>query len=94
VHRARVDVPHAQVHDVMGLSLKDQPSVFQLESHDRSRHRYGVILLAFRFDPPVAADVFGEFDGTTAVGPVAVVSEQAFQKYVAGNTLYDGFDIG
>eukprot|EP00752_Nemacystus_decipiens_P007800 g6966.t1 len=51
-----------EVHDVMGLSLRDGASVFQLEC-DRSRARYGVILLAFRFDPPVAADVLGEFDG-------------------------------
>ncbi|CAM9907985.1 unnamed protein product, partial [Pylaiella littoralis] len=51
-----------EVHDVMGLSLRDEASVFQLEC-DRSRARYGVILLAFRFDPPVAADVLGELDG-------------------------------
>lgn len=61
-----------QVHDVMGLSLRDVPSVFQLEC-DRSRARYGVILLAFRFDPPVAADVLGEFDG---IGSAMVVSER------------------
>lgn len=59
-----------QVHDVMGLSLRDEASVFQLEC-DRSRARYGVILLAFRFDPPVAADVLGELDG---VGSTPVVS--------------------
>lgn len=60
-----------QVHDVMGLSLRDGASVFQLEC-DRSRARYGVILLAFRFDPPVAADVLGELDG---IGSAVVVSE-------------------
>lgn len=68
-----------QVHAVMGLSLMDQPSVFPLEC-DRSRARYGVIHLAFRFDPPVAADVFGEYDGTTAAGSVAVVRAQASQN--------------
>lgn len=53
----------------MGLSLGDGASVFQLEC-DRSRARYGVILLAFRFDPPVATDVLGEFDG---IGSAMVV---------------------
>ncbi len=65
----------------MGLSHKDEPSVFQLEC-DRSRARYGVIYLAFRFDPPVAADVLGEFDGTTAVEPAAVVSQRASKRYM------------
>lgn len=46
----------------MGLSLQGDALVFQLNC-DRSRVRYGVILLAFHFDPPVAADGFGEFDG-------------------------------
>lgn len=41
---------------MMGLGLRDDASVFQLDC-DRSRVRYGVILLAFEFDPPVAADV-------------------------------------
>lgn len=54
----------------MGLSLRDGASVFQLEC-DRSRARYGVIWLAFRFDPPVAADVLGEFDG---IGSAMLVS--------------------
>ena len=67
-----------QVHDVMGLSLRDGASVFQLEC-DRSRARYGVILLAFRFDPPVAADVLGEFDG---IGSAMVVSA-AVLRYCA-----------
>ncbi|CBJ27005.1 expressed unknown protein [Ectocarpus siliculosus] len=51
-----------EVHDVIGLSLREGASVFQLEC-DRSRARYGIILLAFRFDPPVAADVLGALDG-------------------------------
>ncbi|CAN0394500.1 unnamed protein product, partial [Ectocarpus fasciculatus] len=51
-----------EVHDVIGLSLREGASVFQLEC-DRSRARYGIILLAFRFDPPVAADVLGPLDG-------------------------------
>ncbi|CAB1096780.1 unnamed protein product [Ectocarpus sp. CCAP 1310/34] len=51
-----------EVHDVIGLSLREGASVFPLEC-DRSRARYGIILLAFRFDPPVAADVLGALDG-------------------------------
>ncbi|CAN0465152.1 unnamed protein product, partial [Hapterophycus canaliculatus] len=60
-----------EVHDVMGLSLREGASVFQLEC-DRTRARYGVILLAFRFDPPVAADVLGELDGAGSVTVVRV----------------------
>lgn len=58
-----------QVHDVMGLSLREDASVFQLEC-DRSRARYGVILLAFRFDPSVTADAFGDLDGAEPAPPV------------------------
>lgn len=55
---------------MIGLSLREGASVFQLEC-DRSRARYGIILLAFRFDPPVAADVLGALDG---VGLASLVS--------------------
>lgn len=54
----------AQVHDVMGLDLRNSASLFQLEC-DRVRVRYGVILLAFEFDPPVAADVLVALNGET-----------------------------
>ena len=62
----------------MGLSLRDGASVFQLEC-DRSRARYGVIWLAFRFDPPVAADVLGEFDG---IGSAMLVSARVPHTYL------------
>lgn len=44
-----------QVHHVMGVSMPGDASVFQLEC-DRSRVRYGIILLAFEFDPPAPSE--------------------------------------
>ncbi|CAM9599841.1 unnamed protein product [Ascophyllum nodosum] len=60
-----------EVHDVMGLSLRDEASLFQLEC-DRSRARFGVILMSFRFDPPVAADVVGDLDVSPCMGSSTV----------------------
>lgn len=54
----------------MGLSIGEDASVFQLEC-DKSSARSGVILLAFQFDPPVAADVLGGLDKS----PDSIVSK-------------------
>ena len=68
----------SQVHDVMGLSLRDEASLFQLEC-DRSRARFGVILMSFRFDPPVAADVVGDLDVSPCMGSSTVVRKPDFR---------------
>lgn len=66
----------AQVHDVMGLSLREEASVFQLEC-DRSRVRFGVITLAFHFDPPVSAAVLGELSGAVGTLPASTMMPTA-----------------
>lgn len=69
----------------MGLSLREDASVFQLEC-DRSRARYGVILLAFRFDPSDASDGFGELEAAESVPPV-VSKKKKVPKIATCSTL-------